>query len=852
MKGEVISHFEVIDLLGEGGMGVVYKALDKNLDRIVALKLLPRSALTSETDRERFVVEAKSAASLNHPNICTVYEYDDNQGQALIAMEFVDGPTLADRMAEEKLTLEQALDITAQVALGLAAAHARGIVHRDIKPGNILLADGSVPKISDFGLAKIADLHLTQTGTTVGTVSYMSPEQAKGMVIGPETDVWSLGVVLFEMLAGKSPFPGEYPTAKLYSVVNTDPEGMEEIADEFGESVRQLLESMLSKDRDARPTAASVAEQLKPSGASGVVSLPPVVRARRRGSTRKLGLALGTLIVAIAGYAMITMVGEDPYGDLRSASIAMLPVASADSTLKITLDGLIEATSTAMTRVAEEQDAVRHFIPFHDVVEGGLESPLDLHEEMGAGFAIETIITGTDPLPTVEFSLVRAESGERLAQRNMAIATEDLHRSYLAALRHVSSLLGVTDTVLVASQAELDVMNPGAFSFYTRAKGVLQRDRSVANLDRAIQEYERALDVAPDDPHVLAGLGQVYQYRFEAQKDADDLEKAERLSDRAIEIDDELIEAYITLGAVHVLKGKPGQGRAVLELALAKEPFNTQALVELATVYEALDEYEQAETTLSRAIASKPAYVPGYRRLGWFYYEQSAYEKAAEQYRKIIELAPLNALGYRNLGTMHYMMDDLTTAQELWKQSLELEPSYGGFTNLGVLSYGLGDYPSAIDAYEQALRINDKDYRVWGNLASAHDALGTDPSKAREVKAKAAVMAEEWLEVNPRDDEAKSRLANYYAELGESDKARSILGEYEERPLDEISGLIAFELGAAWETLGERDIALEWIEVSISKGYSLTDIKSYPGLEELRQTPEFLRIMKSVSADSAG
>ncbi|MGA7305905.1 MAG: serine/threonine-protein kinase, partial [Rhodothermales bacterium] len=216
MTGEILSHFEILETLGEGGMGVVYRARDTRLDRIVAIKLLPSRMLQTEVDRERFSLEAKAAANLSHPNICTVFEYDEVDGQALIAMECIEGPSLKDRIAEGQFSLGEAKRTARRIASGLAAAHAKGIVHRDIKPGNVLLTEGGVPKITDFGLAKLmGGGTLTQTGISLGTIAYMSPEQARGEEVGPATDVWALGAVMFEMLMGKVPFPHQYPSAIL-------------------------------------------------------------------------------------------------------------------------------------------------------------------------------------------------------------------------------------------------------------------------------------------------------------------------------------------------------------------------------------------------------------------------------------------------------------------------------------------------------------------------------------------------------------------------------------------------------------------------------------------------------------
>ena len=225
MIGEVVSHYKILEKLGEGGMGEVYKAHDTKLDRFVALKFLPSDLTVTETEKARFVLEAKAASALNHPNICMIYDILEEDGKLFIVMEYVDGETL--RNKRNNVSTKQALDIGAQAAEGIAAAHEKGIIHRDIKPENIMLTKSGNVKIMDFGLAKRNDpseaSRLTRTGTTLGTVGYMSPEQVQGQDVDHRSDIFSLGVVLYEMLSGESPFKGIHETAIMYEIVNVDP-----------------------------------------------------------------------------------------------------------------------------------------------------------------------------------------------------------------------------------------------------------------------------------------------------------------------------------------------------------------------------------------------------------------------------------------------------------------------------------------------------------------------------------------------------------------------------------------------------------------------------------------------------
>ena len=253
MIGQTISHYKITDKLGEGGMGVVYKATDTTLDRTVALKFLAAHLCENEEGRKRFIHEAKAAAALDHPNICTVYEVNQEEGQTFIAMAYVEGLSIKQRIEQRPLKLDDALDIGIQTAQGLKAAHQKEIVHRDIKPANLMLTEGGQVKILDFGLAHFAtQSKLTKTGTTLGTVAYMSPEQAQGEAVDRRADIWSLGIVLYEMVTGQLPFKGDYEQVVAYNILNEEPEPITALRAGMPMELEWIVGKTLAKDREER------------------------------------------------------------------------------------------------------------------------------------------------------------------------------------------------------------------------------------------------------------------------------------------------------------------------------------------------------------------------------------------------------------------------------------------------------------------------------------------------------------------------------------------------------------------------------------------------------------------------
>ena len=251
MIGSTISHYTILEKLGEGGMGVVYKAQDTKLDRFVALKFLPSHLAASEQDKARFIQEAKSASALNHPNVCTIHDIQEHEGQMFIVMEFVDGHTLQEK--KSSLSLKQAIDFGIQIADGLAAAHEKGIIHRDIKPENIMIRKDGIVQVMDFGLAKLAGVsRLTKQGSTVGTAGYMSPEQVQGLETDHRSDIFSFGVLLYEMITGRSPFTGAHESAILYEIVNVDVPPPSSIKPELDVELDRIVLECMDKDPNER------------------------------------------------------------------------------------------------------------------------------------------------------------------------------------------------------------------------------------------------------------------------------------------------------------------------------------------------------------------------------------------------------------------------------------------------------------------------------------------------------------------------------------------------------------------------------------------------------------------------
>ena len=331
MIGKTISHYKILEKLGEGGMGVVYKAHDTKLDRDVALKFLPRDISQSDKERNRFIHEAKAASALDHPNICTIHEVDETADeQQFIVMGYYEGTSISKKIEKGRLDVAEAVWIAIQIAEGLQAAHEKGIVHRDIKSSNIIVTDKGQVKILDFGLARKKGLSkLTRTGTTVGTASYMSPEQARGDTIDHRTDLWSLGVVLYEMVTGHLPFRGEHEAAILYSVVNVEPGPIQTVVPDASPELVHIIRRALEKDPKERYQSAEdmLIDLRRLKKDTSRTGFPPVSgRKRTLFSKRKnIILSISLLVVlCVAGYLFFSKKGIGINPDWKQRSLQIL------------------------------------------------------------------------------------------------------------------------------------------------------------------------------------------------------------------------------------------------------------------------------------------------------------------------------------------------------------------------------------------------------------------------------------------------------------------------------------------------------------------------------------------------
>ncbi len=872
MIGTTILHYKILDKLGEGGMGVVYKAEDIKLKRDVAIKFLPHYIAASEDELKRFEIEAQAAAALNHPNISTIYsieEYNDPlKGKELfIVMEFIDGKELKTIIKEhqaEPLPVEKISNYAIQIAQGLEEAHEKGIVHRDIKSSNIMITEKGQVKIMDFGLAKMgAGLNLTKVGTTVGTVAYMSPEQALGQEANVHSDIWAFGVVLYEMLAGHLPFEGAYEQSIIYSIINDEPPNLSEIS-----QCPPLLEKIVQKclKKDVQKRYQNFSEVLGDfqgtygtnTQASGILSktqlnIPFIGSSKKR---KNLAILSGVFLVIIL-LALLFVVkpfnesATNSGSSIEGQHLAVLPLMDigGNSDNKAFCSGLMETLTSKLTQLQQFHNSL-WVIPVSEVLRYKINSP----GEANKLFGVNLVVTGSLQKLGDDFRLtLNLIDTKNLRQLNSSVIDakeNDLamlqNKSVISVIKMLNLQLNPKSSGLLESD---NTDSPEAYEYYVQGRGYLQKRRNIDEIESAINSFLLAVRKDPHYAIAYSGLAEAYWAKYELNKNNDLADQAVKESELAYKLNDSLAYVNITLGKIHDGTGKYKKAVEDFNRALQIDPVNYDAYNGLASAYEHQGLNDDAERTFKRAISMQPDNWIGYNSLGVFYFNHARYDDAIKQFQKVIQLNPTNYLGFSNLGGMYYMKNMLKEATDMFEKAFKLKQSYTVASNLGTIYYIQGKYSLAARSYEKALNINDHDYTVWGNLGAAYYWAPGERDKAKDAFQHAVKLAQEARKINPNNPDLNAQLGGFYSMVNDREKAL----EYTKKSLDFLpqSSSIMFRAGTTYEQLGDRKIAIGWIIKAIQNGYPQSEIEKQPELKKLLADPEFKKLLSKVNVKGA-
>jgi len=863
--GRTVSHYKILEKLGEGGMGVVYKAQDTKLDRLVALKFLPKQFSINEEEKKRFIHEAKAAAALDHNNICAVYEIDETkEGQMFIVMAYYEGETLKDKIKKGPLKLDEAFDIAIQVTEGLHEAHENKIVHRDIKSANIIITDKGITKILDFGLAKLkGQTKLTKEGTTLGTVAYMSPEQVSGEKVDHRSDIWSLGVLLYEMISGQLPFKGEYEQAIMYAIMNETPEQVTGLRTGVSMELEKIINKMLTKDPQERYQGTAdllvdlrkIRKESKPEVKSAKKELRQKVSKK---PSRKF-MIIGTLILAIIFVvsAFLLFKGTDKKKSSKTEvinqqrKIAVLPFVnmSADKDQEYFCDGISEELINRLAKISAFQVTARtSAFSFKgqniDIPEIGKRLNVDVVVEGSVRKAGDKLRITAQLIKVSDGYHIWSETYDRLMKDIFAIQDEIsmsiVEKLKVSLLKEESAKLKIRSTNNVA-----------AFNLYLRGNSYYTRSYSEKDSRTAVQMFEKAIALDPDFAMAYTKLSTVYSWLYMLDRTDTDLAKARDAVNKAFKINPNLPEAHIALGYYYYW-GHMDYDRALEQFKIAQKSLknNDELFFGIGAIQKRQGKWEQSLLNFKKALEINPLdHSLAGGALGGLYLCLRRYQEAEEYYNLAISLAPDRLRYYYSKIRLYLRWHGST--EKAFKVLAEAPEAIHSSHSWALVNLYVSDRN-----YKKALKLltsfrSDASKELL--LAWIHGLMNQTELEKKHYKS-----ARKILEKEIRDKEEYKKwphlfhtyLGFAYAGLGHKEEAiREGKRAVELRPLTEDrfhNWRCLMNLAEIYMLVGEYDLAIDQLEflLSIPSEISIPLLKIDPTWDRLLNHPRFQKLLK--------
>jgi len=671
--------YEIIEELGRGGMGIVYKAHDTKLKRSVALKFLPSELTHISEVKERFMREAQAAAALDHPNICTVYEFDEAEEKTFISMAYIEGQSLKKKVESGPLELDEAIRIAIQVAEGLQEAHKKGVVHRDIKGANIMVTERDQAKIMDFGLARMTGgTLLTKEGMTMGTIAYMSPEQARGEEVDHRTDIWSFGVVLYEMFTGQLPFKGDHDQAVVYSILNKKSKPITDLKANIPMSIEQVVAKALEKNPDERyQQVEELLDDLK-SISAGIV--PEEIKVRLR-KAKLLRRKRAILYAGIAGFLIVmTVIALRLFTGRAEAidSIAVLPLENltGDAEQQYFVDGVTDELIGELAQISGLQRVISRtsVMQYKDT-----DKPLpEIARELNVDAVVEGTVYQVGESVRIRLQLIDVLPEERnLWAQTYERPTTEVLLMYSEMARSIAENIQVELTAQEETRlAGARQVNPEAYDAYL--KGMFHWQRfNLEDLEAAQQYFESALEKDPDYALAHAGISLVWHvYALAGVVPANEAApKAVAAAERAVELDDTLAEAHYVLAVIRYL-------------------------VEW--------DWEKAEASFRKAIELNPNYPDARAYYSNFLFIMHRPDEAIVQIERTMELDPFHSMFQAMYGAAFLFMRRYDEAIEQFQKTLKIVPNHGVATDMLALAFHQKQmYENAFEQIKAYYESND-------------------------------------------------------------------------------------------------------------------------------------------------
>ena len=853
--------YRIEALLGQGGMGRVYKALDKDLDRHVAIKVVRQGVMAEGDALKRFKQELLLASKISHKNILRIHDMGEVGQVKFISMAYVEGQDLHQILMDNpKMPLERVLFFSRQLAEALAAAHAEGVVHRDLKPQNILVNKDDQIYVSDFGLAKSFNegaIGMTRTGAFMGTPRYMSPEQVEGKPADQRSDIYAYGLILYEMVTGDVPFTGESTLKVMYQRIQEKPKSPKIANPSLPNWVVRIIMRCIEKEAtDRYQSAYEILADLQGAAksASGSRTLQiqlPEFTERRWVPYVGGAIALVILFCALPWTRHLVFGGGEKGTSVVSGVpplekgkyVAILPfrVLGDQQTLGYVAEGLNEALSAKLfqlkdLRLADDNAVAR-------------VSDKDPLQKTARSLGVNLVVTGTiqgdaDKISVI-VNLEDIPDGKRMWTQQFPGIPKDLLTIEDQISGQLVSALNVkpSNEELARSSAR-PTDNEDAYDLYLRGRQAYRGRDSIVGAQKAIDFYQSAIQKDQGFALAYTGLADASLYMYNEKKDNIWAEKALGAAQRAEQLKDDLPEVHFSLGSAYQATGKTSQAIAEMKRGLQLAPNSDQGYLRLGNVYLQTGQKDDAIGQFKKAIEVNPYYWVIHRDLGRAYYSIGENEKAIAEFQQVTQLQPENAEGWSNVATADLRMGKLEESIPAYQKSIQLAPTSLAYMDLGYVYTVLKQYPQAIEALEKAVELGPNQEDARGSLADAYRYSG-QKEKADATYDKAIALAFHDLQVNPQDAGTMGDLALYYAKRGDAKRAAEYIQRA--RAIDKRDLALLYNQAIVENLAGKQSEAIATLREALSKGYSVNDTSKDAELQNLQNRPDFQSLIKEFS-----
>lgn len=827
--------------------------------RSVAIKRLSPQLSTDPSYHTQFLKEGQRASALNDPHIAGVYDVFEEKNELYLVMEYIEGATLRKHLGQP-LGLAEFLDIAVQCAEALQVAHQKGIVHGDVKPENIMLTSMGQVKMLDFGVARrvisaespeTASM-MTMRGTIAGTPAYMAPEVMLARPVDGRADLFSLGVVFYEMLGGKNPFRTDTFIGTSMRVLNETPPPIGELNPAVPAELERVINRLLSKDPAARfATAADLSTELRRLAVVGIKAprWPRLRLWRRRYRFWALGLAAAAALAGLLFLGVRTGLIQYPAKPSPPArapveQVAVLPfqIVGGNARLNAFADGLAETLTGKLTQLTARPSL--QVYPASEVRARDVTTVDQAQKEFGVNMVLTGSLEQSGGLVRVTAVLIDAKSRQQVNSATTTASMADAFGVEDQVVANAVRMLGIEPQDKErAVLSEHGTKQSDAYNDYLVGIGYARQFGKRENLQLAMNSFNRALKIDPKYGLAYAGLGEVYWREYEHTRDRSWVERSRAACAKAASLSNGGAEAHNCLGLLDNGTGRYEAAAHEYGEALKIEPTSDEGYIGLAQAQEQLGKFAEAEKTYQKAIALRPNYGAAYDWLGGFYFNRGRYDDAMRMFRAVVDVSPDAFIGYSNLGGDYVMEGRYSEAIEPLKTSIGIRPTFLAYSNLGTAYYGLGRYAEAARTYEQAVQLNPQQSDVWGNLGDAYYWAPGERAKAPAAYEKAIKLAQAQLAVNPKQPILLSYLATYQAMLGERGAAIASLDQaFRPAPKDPE---LMYNGALVYQQLGEKTHALDWLAKAVAAGYPTTGLRDIPNFSSLQGDARFQKILQT-------